>query len=67
MQPSEFGNRFRIPDSSGRSIAPNYVNYVIDSSNPVYQARTGNFLYTNGNIQVVTNKYGMVVTVEYIN
>ena len=67
LQPSGFGNQFRIPDSSGRSFAPNYVNYVIDSSSPVYQAKSGNFLYKNGNIQVVTNKYGMVVTVEYIS
>jgi len=51
----------------GRSIAPGYVNYVLDSSSPLYQAKSGNFLYKNGNIQVVTNKYGMVVTVEYIS
>src|SRR5204862_6255317 len=75
MQPS--GQRYstRGPDSTGghpqiqqpngdygRSVAPQFVEDVIATSNPVKQAN-GNFSYTSGSVQVILSPEGRVVTI----
>ena len=68
MQPS--GNRFGINiyeglngEDYGRSIAPQYVEDVINSVKPVFQPRTGNYSYALGNVEVIVNPQGAVVTI----
>ena len=67
MQPS--GNRFGpnitqgYGTDYGRSIAPQYVEDVINSVQPSYQTRTGNYSYVLGNVEVITNSQGAVVTI----
>lgn len=68
MQPS--GNRFGINiyeglngEDYGRSIAPQYVEDVINSAKPVFQPRTGNYSYALGNVEVIVNPQGAVVTI----
>ncbi len=68
MQPS--GNRFTVGDAivqaggvSGRSVAPQFVEDVLNSAKPVFQSATGNFIYTSGTIRIITNEYGYVVTI----
>ncbi|MCX7570971.1 polymorphic toxin-type HINT domain-containing protein [Tumebacillus sp. DT12] len=46
----------------GRSVSPNYVEDVIQNSTPIVQ-ENGNLSYVSGSLQVITNKYGTVVTV----
>jgi len=65
MQPS--GNLFghsitQAGGDYGRSIAPQYVEYVISSVIPTIQ-ENGNLSYIFGSIQVITNKQGAVVTI----
>lgn len=73
MQPS--GNRFG-PNiyqelngvDYGRSIGPQYIEDVINSSKAIFQPETGNYVYTSGTVKVVLNPQGAVVTViTYIN
>ena len=68
MQPS--GKRFTVGDAivqaggvSGRSVAPQFVEDVIKSVEPVFQPATGNYVYTSGTVRIVTNEYGYVVTI----
>ena len=68
MQPS--GNRFGINiyegingKDYGRSIAPQFVEDIIRSTEPVYQPRTGNYSYALGNVEVILNSQGAVVTI----
>jgi len=68
MQPS--GNRFGVNiyeglngKDYGRSIAPQYVEDVISSTKPVYQPRTGNYSHVLGNVEVIVNPQGAVVTI----
>lgn len=66
MQPS--GNRFgpsiyQAGGDYGRSIAPNYVDDVINSSTPIYQPETGNYVHSSGTVQVITNSEGAIVTI----
>ena len=66
MQPNRgFGNRVGTTDSAGRSIGPLSVDFVLDNASPVRQTN-GNFAYRLGNVQVVTNPQGAVVTVEFL-
>ena len=68
MQPS--GNRFG-PNiyqglngkDYGRSIAPQYVEEVINSTEAVFQPETGNFVHTLGTVKVIVNSEGAVVTI----
>jgi hypothetical protein len=46
----------------GRSISPNYVEDVIQSSTPVPQPN-GNLSYTSGDVEVITSNEGRVVTI----
>ncbi|NMC57434.1 MAG: hypothetical protein GYA50_09465 [Eubacteriaceae bacterium] len=67
MQPS--GNRFG-PNiyqglngkDYGRSVAPQFVEDVINSSKPILQ-QNGNLAYISGTVKVITNPQGMVVTI----
>lgn len=68
MQPS--GNRFgpniyqdSATETYGRSIAPQYVEYVINSTNPIFQSETGNYIYRLGTVCVAVNPEGAVVTI----
>ena len=68
MQPS--GKRFTVGDAivqaggvSGRSVAPQFVEDVIKSVEPVFQPATGIYVYTSGTVKIVTNEYGYVVTI----
>ena len=67
MQPSGF----RYPSgqaitqaggSYGRSVAPQYVEDVINSVEPILQ-ENGNLKYIGGTLEVVTNQEGAVVTI----
>ena len=65
MQPS--GNRFgpyiyEAGGDYGRSVAPQFIEDVINTTQPILQ-ENGNLLYTSGNVKVVTNRQGAVVTV----
>ena len=65
MQPS--GNRYgssitQAGGDYGRSVAPQYVEDVINSMKPVLQ-ENGNLSYTSGSLQVITNQLGAVVTI----
>jgi hypothetical protein len=71
MQPS--GKRFTVGDAivqaggvSGRSVAPQFVEDVINSVKPVFQPATGNYVYTSGTVKIVTNKFGHVVTIMIV-
>ena len=71
MQPS--GKRFTVGDAivqlggaSGRSVAPQWVEYIIHSVKPIYQPATGNYVYTLGTVSVITNEYGYVVTIMIV-
>lgn len=46
----------------GRGVAPEYIEYVINSEAPVIQ-ENGNLSYVPGSLQVITNAQGYVVTV----
>lgn len=66
MQPS--GNRFgsnivQAGGDYGRSIAPQYVEDVINSTKPVFQPETGNYVHTSGSVKVIVNPEGAVVTI----
>ena len=66
MQPS--GNRFgpsiiQAGGVEGRSIAPAYVEYVIQHATPIYQPNTGNTRYQLGDVEVYLNPQGAVVTI----
>ena len=66
MQPS--GNRFghsiiQADGDYGRSISPEYVDFVIGSTEPEYQPKTGNYLHSSGSVEVVVNSEGAVVTI----
>ena len=68
MQPS--GNRFGPniyqglnAKDYGRSIAPQYVEEVINSTKAVFQPETGNFVHTLGTVKVIVNAEGAVVTI----
>ena len=67
MQPS--GNRFGPNiyqgingQNYGRSVAPQYVEYVISTAEPKLQDN-GNLSYKSGTIKVITNQQGAVVTI----
>ncbi|WP_156922462.1 hypothetical protein [Cohnella thermotolerans] len=65
MQPS--GNRYgsqitQAGGDYGRSVSPNFVEYVIQNTKPVVQ-ENGNLSYTSGTLQIITNKSGVVVTI----
>ena len=65
MQPS--GNRFgpyiyQDGDVYGRSVAPQFVEDVIQSTQPVLQ-KNGNLAYISGNIKIIINQEGAVVTI----
>ena len=65
MQPS--GNRFgpyiyQDGDVYGRSVAPQFVEDVIQSMQPVLQ-KNGNLAYISGNIKIIINQEGAVVTI----
>jgi len=47
----------------GRSIAPQYVEDVISSTQPEYQHRTGNYSHKLGDVEVIVNSQGAVVTI----
>jgi uncharacterized phage protein gp47/JayE len=68
MQPSS--KRFTVGDAidqaggvSGRSVAPQFVEDVINSVKPVFQPATGNYIYLSSTVKIVTNEYGHVVTI----
>ena len=68
MQPS--GKRFTVGDAikqaggvEGRSVAPQFVENVINSVKPVYQPSTGNYVYASGTVKIITNPQGTVVTI----
>ena len=66
MQPSmnRYGNPVRILGGvDGRSVAPQFVEDVINSVKPVFQPSTGNWVYTSGTVKVITNTQGYVVTI----
>jgi hypothetical protein len=67
LQPS--GHRYRLEGGSsiyqaggveGRSIPPSYVNYIIDTTIPYIN--DGKLVYESGNVRVVTNQYGGVIS-----
>lgn len=65
MQPS--GNKYgssivQAGGDYGRSVSPNYVEDVINSTKPIVQ-ENGNLKYVGGTIEVITNKQGVVVTI----
>ena len=65
MQPS--GNRYgssiyQAGGDYGRSVAPQYVEDVINSTKPIIQ-ENGNLSYASGSLQVITNQQGAVVTI----
>ena len=68
MQPS--GKRFTVGDAivqaggvSGRSVAPQFVEDIINSVKPIFQPATSNYIYSSGTVKIVTNEYGYVVTI----
>ncbi len=68
MQPS--GNRFGPnvyqglnSKDYGRSIAPQYVEDIINSTEGVFQPETGNFVHKLGTVKVIVNPEGAVVTI----
>ena len=72
MQPS--GNRFG-PNiyqgmngrDYGRSISPTFVEHIIRTVTPTIQ-ENGNLMYASGDVRVITNKKGCVVTIlTYMN
>ena len=61
------GNRFgpyiyQDGDVYGRSVAPQFVEDVIQSTQPVLQ-KNGNLAYISGNIKIIINQEGAVVTI----
>ncbi len=65
MQPS--GNRFgpyiyQAGGDYGRSVAPQFVEYIIRTVEPVIQ-ENGNLAFTSGNVKVITNQQKIVVTI----
>ena len=46
----------------GRSVSPNYVEYIINNLEPIVQ-NDGKLNYTLGSLQVITNSKGNVVTI----
>ena len=67
MQPS--GNRFGpnitqgYGTDYGRSIAPQYVEDIINSTKGILQPETGNYVHHFGTVKVVVNQQGAVVTI----
>ncbi len=67
MQPS--GNRFGpnitqgYGTDYGRSIAPQYVEDIINSTKGIFQPETGNYVHHFGTVKVVVNQQGAVVTI----
>ena len=67
MQPS--GNRFGANITQGygtdygRSIAPQYVEDIINSTKGIFQPETGNYVHHFGTVKVVVNQHGAVVTI----
>ncbi|MCL1998660.1 MAG: hypothetical protein FWG65_07830 [Turicibacter sp.] len=67
MYPS--GNRFKTERprigtvdfytaEEGRSISPTFIEDIIRNVKPKFQPNTGNYLYTDKNVQVVLNDEG---------
>ena len=61
---SQSGNRFGVNvyqglngKDYGRSIAPEYIEYVINNSQGVFQQKTKNYSHVLGNIEVIVNNY----------
>ena len=46
----------------GRSVAPQYVEWVLEAATPILQAN-GNLSYTLGTVQVITNSSGVIITI----
>ena len=68
MQPS--GRRYKTGDVviqfggvDGRSVAPQFVEDIIKTTEPKYQPKTGNYEYISGTIKIITNPQGYVVTI----
>jgi len=67
MQPS--GNRFGpnitqgYGTDYGRSIAPQYVEDIINSTKGIFQPETGNYVHHHGTVKVIVNPQGAVVTI----
>jgi len=47
----------------GRSIAPQYVEDIINSTKGILQPETGNYVHHFGTVKVVVNQQGAVVTI----
>ncbi len=68
MQPSgrryaAAGSIFQAGGVDGRSVAPQFIEEILQSVRPLYQPRTGNFEYKIGTIKIITNSKGSVVTI----
>ncbi|GAB6086705.1 hypothetical protein [Alkaliphilus crotonatoxidans] len=65
MQPSgnRYGSQITLAGGDyGRSVAPQYVEDVLNSTAPIIQSN-GNLSYTSGSLRVITNPEGAVVTI----